>query len=172
MGYRPEQKILNRGISNIWETFKEVFNILGHQENANQNDSKIPSYTFQSGLDKKHKWELMQVRLWSKYTPPLLVEMLICTATLEINMMHFQIIENPWLEHRGALPAESPNTRKGPHRIPHGILRPLVSGTQLVPGGRFEHQISGHLPCKKRACLQRILWPLKLRRELASHVCL
>jgi hypothetical protein len=28
------------------------------------------------------------------------------------------------------LPAESPDTRKGPHRIPHGILRPLVSGTQ------------------------------------------
>ena len=37
----------------------------------------------------------MRVRLWSKYTPPLLVEMLICTATLEINMMVFQIIENP-----------------------------------------------------------------------------
>ena len=27
----------------------------------------------------------------------------------------------------------SPNTRKGPHRIPHGILRPLVSGTQPLP---------------------------------------
>jgi hypothetical protein len=76
------------------------------------------------------------------------------------------------LEHQGALPAESPDTRKGPHRIPHGILRPLVSGTQLLPGGRFEQQISGYLPCKKRACLQRILCPLKLRRELASQVCL
>jgi hypothetical protein len=64
------------------------------------------------------------------------------------------------LEHRGALPAESPDTCKDPHRIPHRILRPLVSGTQLLPGGRFEHQISGHLPCKKRAYLQRILWPL------------
>jgi hypothetical protein len=70
-----------------------------------------------------------------------------------------------------ALPAESPNTHKEPHRIPHRILRPLVSGTQLLPGGRFEHQISGNLPCK-RACLQRILWPLKLRRELSSQVCL
>jgi hypothetical protein len=76
------------------------------------------------------------------------------------------------LEHWGALPAESPNTRKGPHRIPHGILRPLVSGTQLLPGGRFEHQISGYLPCKKRAFLQRIFCPLKLRRELASQICL
>jgi hypothetical protein len=34
------------------------------------------------------------------------------------------------LQHRGALPTESPDTRKEPHRIPHGILRPLVSGTQ------------------------------------------
>ena len=67
------------------------------------------------------------------------------------------------------LPAESPDTRKGPHRIPHGILRPLVSGTQLLPGVWFEHQISGYLPCKKRACLQRILCPLKLRRVLPSR---
>ena len=76
------------------------------------------------------------------------------------------------LEPRGTLPVESPNTRKGPHRIPHGILRPLVRGTQLLPGIRFEHQVSGYLPCKKRACLQRILCPLKLRRELPSQVCL
>ena len=67
------------------------------------------------------------------------------------------------------LPAESPDTRKGPHRIPHVILRPLVSGTQLLPGVWFEHQISGYLPCKKRACLQRILCPLKLRRVLPSR---
>ena len=140
------------------------------------------------------------------------------------------------LQHWGALPAESPDTRKNPHRIPHGILRPLVSetqcllrsnrmepetaltreadnpawsgaqvlsgllqhqgslhaefpdtpkflrgplrtlrplwnGTQLLPGGRFQHQISGQLPCKKRACLQRISWPLKLVRDLVSQVC-
>jgi hypothetical protein len=31
------------------------------------------------------------------------------------------------------LPAESSDTRKGPHRIPHGIQRPLVSGTQRLP---------------------------------------
>ena len=37
------------------------------------------------------------------------------------------------LKHRDALPAESPNTHKGPLRIPHGILRPLVSGTQRLP---------------------------------------
>jgi hypothetical protein len=34
----------------------------------------------------------------------------------------FFLNENQPLEHWGALPAESPDTRKGPHRIPHGIL--------------------------------------------------
>jgi hypothetical protein len=32
----------------------------------------------------------------------------------------------------GALPAKSLDTRKDTHRIPHGILRSLVSGTQLL----------------------------------------
>ena len=36
------------------------------------------------------------------------------------------------LQHQGALPSESPDTRKEPHRIPHGILSPLVSGTQRL----------------------------------------
>ena len=46
-----------------------------------------------------------------------------------------------------------------------------VSGLYLLLGGRSECQISVHLPCKRRACLQRVLWPLKLRRELDSQVC-
>jgi hypothetical protein len=46
-----------------------------------------------------------------------------------------------------------------------------VSGLLLLPGGRSKHQISVHLPCKRRACLQRVLKPLKLRRELVSQVC-
>jgi hypothetical protein len=75
------------------------------------------------------------------------------------------------LQHQGSLPAESLDTHEDIHMIPQGILRPLVSGTQLLLGGRFKHQISGHLPCKKRACLQRVLWPLKLRRDLVSQVC-
>jgi hypothetical protein len=32
-----------------------------------------------------------------------------------------------------------------------------VSGLHLLPGGRSECQISVHLPCKRRACLQRVL---------------
>jgi hypothetical protein len=40
-----------------------------------------------------------------------------------------------------------------------------VSGLHLLPGDRSEHHVSVHLPCKRRACLQRVLWPLKLRGE-------
>jgi hypothetical protein len=43
------------------------------------------------------------------------------------------------LQHRDALPAESPDTHKHPHRISHGILRPLVSGTRhLLQSNRVE----------------------------------
>ena len=50
-------------------------------------------------------------------------------------------------------PGESADTPKDPHRICHGILIPLVSGTQLLPGGRFKDQIPGHHPCKRElAC--------------------
>ena len=41
-----------------------------------------------------------------------------------------------------------------------------VSGLHLLPGGRPKSQISVHLPCKRRACLQRVLWPLKIRGEI------
>jgi hypothetical protein len=37
------------------EALKEMFNILSHQENGNENVPKIPSYTYQNGLDKKKK---------------------------------------------------------------------------------------------------------------------
>jgi hypothetical protein len=45
---------------------------------------------------------------------------------------------------------------------------PLL-GLHLQPGGRSKRQTSVHLPCKRRACLKRVLWPLKLRRELDSQ---
>jgi hypothetical protein len=48
-------------------------------------------------------------------------------------------------EPRATLPAELPDTRKGPHRIPHGILRPLVSGTQHRPhSNRTEPETAVH----------------------------
>jgi hypothetical protein len=43
------------------------------------------------------------------------------------------------LEPLGTWPAESPDTGKGPQRIPHGILRPLVSGTQHLPQSSVDH---------------------------------
>ena len=43
------QLILNRRISDDQKILKEMFNILSHQENANQNDSGIPYYTNQNG---------------------------------------------------------------------------------------------------------------------------
>jgi hypothetical protein len=46
-----------------------------------------------------------------------------------------------------------------------------VLGLHLQPRGSSKYQISVHLPCKRRACLHRILWPLKLRRDLVSKVC-
>ena len=36
------------------------------------------------------------------------------------------------LLHHGPWPGESADTRKDPHRIRHGILRPLVNGTQRL----------------------------------------
>jgi hypothetical protein len=56
------------------------------------------------------------------------------------------------LEPQANLPAESPDTRKGPHRIPQGILRPLVSGTQLLPGVRFEHQMGTFHARRELSC--------------------
>ena len=44
-----QQRILNRGISNGREALKEMFKVLSHQRNANQNSSEIPSYTHQNG---------------------------------------------------------------------------------------------------------------------------
>ena len=37
MGYRPKQRILNRGLSKL----KEMFDILSHQGNANENNSEF-----------------------------------------------------------------------------------------------------------------------------------
>jgi hypothetical protein len=45
MGYRAKQKIFKWGISNGREPPKEMFNILNHQGNANQNNPEIPPHT-------------------------------------------------------------------------------------------------------------------------------
>ena len=49
MGYRSKQRILNRRISNVQKTLKEMLNILSHHRNTNQNESEVSSYTIQNG---------------------------------------------------------------------------------------------------------------------------
>ena len=43
MGHRAKQKILSWGIPKSWEAPEKMFNILNHQENANQNNPEIPA---------------------------------------------------------------------------------------------------------------------------------
>jgi hypothetical protein len=35
MGHRAKQRSFNRGISNGWDTLKEIFSLLSHQGNGN-----------------------------------------------------------------------------------------------------------------------------------------
>ena len=50
--------------------------------------------------------------------------------------------------------------------------KPNTETKPKLPSYHIKHQISGYLPCKKRAFLERILYPLKPRRVLSSQVCL
>jgi hypothetical protein len=49
MRYRFKQRTFQGSISEVGETRKEMFNILGHQKNANQNYFEILSFTCQKG---------------------------------------------------------------------------------------------------------------------------
>ena len=49
MGYKTNQRILNKRIACCQKTLKEMFNILSHQGNENKNNSEIPFYTCQNG---------------------------------------------------------------------------------------------------------------------------
>ena len=46
--YRTKQQILNRRITNDRESLKEMFKVLSHQRNENQNNSEVSSYTGQN----------------------------------------------------------------------------------------------------------------------------
>ena len=54
MGYIAKQRMLNKGILNGREALKEMFNILSHQGNANQNNAKIPPYAKQNTKIRHH----------------------------------------------------------------------------------------------------------------------
>ena len=48
MRCRAKQKSLNKDIFNVQEVLKEMFKVLIHQGNANQNNSVLPSYDTQN----------------------------------------------------------------------------------------------------------------------------
>jgi hypothetical protein len=52
MGYRDKQRIINWGTPNGWEAHSEMFNILNHQGNVNQNNPQIPPHTSQNAKIK------------------------------------------------------------------------------------------------------------------------
>ena len=52
MGYRTKQRTFNRGVLIDREALLEIFNVLSHHGNANQNNSEIPSYNPQNGYNK------------------------------------------------------------------------------------------------------------------------
>jgi hypothetical protein len=65
----------------------------------------------------------------------------------------------------------SPCRRRQGRQKQQSLLVRVPSGLYLQQRGGSELQTSVHLPCKRRACLQRVLWPLGLRRELESQEC-
>jgi hypothetical protein len=52
MGCRAKQIVLNWGIMNGWEAPKEMFNVLGNQGNANQNNPELPPHTCHNDEDQ------------------------------------------------------------------------------------------------------------------------
>jgi hypothetical protein len=44
-------------------------------------------------------------------------------------------------------------------------------GLHLHPGSVAELQTSVRIPCKRRASLQRVIWPLWFKTELDSQEC-
>ena len=63
MGYRDKQKNLNRGILNVQEALKDMFNLLRHQENTNHNHTEISAYIQQNDYNHKLKWLYTLVRM-------------------------------------------------------------------------------------------------------------
>jgi hypothetical protein len=72
-----------------------MFNILSHQENANQKNPEIPPYSNHYSLEKKLKEKNTLVRMWRKRnTPALRVRLQTGTIILEINPAVPQNIRN------------------------------------------------------------------------------
>jgi hypothetical protein len=85
------------------------------------------------------------------------------------NHLGFQILQ--WLVCTGECVDYRSYTASGTDRSVTASGTGPLSCLHLQTGDKSKHQTSLHLPCKRRTCLQRVLWSLKLRRELHSQVC-
>jgi hypothetical protein len=64
-----------------------------------------------------------------------------------------------------ATPSSAPDNRPPSWPKQHTFWERSCFGPSSSARRRSKHQITVHLPWKRRACLQRLLWPLKLRGE-------
>jgi hypothetical protein len=64
-----------------------------------------------------------------------------------------------------AAPSSAPDNRPPSWPEQHSLGERSCFGPSSSARRRSKHQITVHLPWKRRACLQRLLWPLKLRGE-------
>jgi hypothetical protein len=100
------------------EAPKDMFNILSHQGNANQNIPEIPPHTSQNGLNKKLRGQQIRVRMWRKSnTPPLLVGLQADTTTLEtawwfLRKLDIVLTVGPAISLLGIYPKDAPKSSK------------------------------------------------------------
>ena len=117
MGHKTKQRILNRGISNGREALKEMFKVLSHQRNANQNICEISSYTYKmakirNSSDSTYWWGLggrgtILYRLWEyKLVHSLWKSMWQCLSKLGIVLP--QILAIPL---QGIYPEDAPTLK-------------------------------------------------------------
>ena len=79
-----KQDLLNKEISNIWETLKEMFNLLIHL-------TPVRMAKILNKISGSSRWQRWRTRA---NTPPLLLGVHTCTVTKEINMEAPQESEN------------------------------------------------------------------------------
>jgi hypothetical protein len=123
--YISDHKNSTRELLNLINSFSVV---AGYKINSNT------SVAFLYTKDKQDEKGIRETTPFSIVTNN--IKYLGVTLTKEVTELYdknFKSRPSTPLEPRATLPGESPDTRKGPHRTPHRILRPLVSGTQRLP---------------------------------------
>jgi hypothetical protein len=69
MGRRTEQRFFKGEIQMAKKTQKEIFNILSHKGNANQNYIKIPPHSYYNGYHQEYEEQEILLRMWGKKNP-------------------------------------------------------------------------------------------------------